>query len=185
MHDGGGEVRAAPKVAEGWTTDGVHLLRTAYQVQYQLSQMADTKANMLLGITFLIFTISVGQARAGQENLPLLILGGAAFIAATLAVTAVLPSLAAIPPPKGASGLIFFGAFAQMDEEEYVQMLLAHSADPIAIYEAFARDIYSHGKVLASRKYRLLGWAYRVLLTGLISSLVAFVISYAPKLLPH
>src|SRR3954470_7009158 len=95
MHDGEGMAQVKP----AYSPDGVHLLRTTQQVQYQLSQMADTKANMLLGITFLIFTISVGQARAGQESIPLLILGAAAFIAAVLAVTAALPSDKAAPPP--------------------------------------------------------------------------------------
>jgi hypothetical protein len=184
MHDGG-EVKAPAKAQAGWTADGAHLLRTTYQVQYQLSQMADTKANMLLGITFLIFTISVGQARAGQENLPLMILGGAAFIAALLAVTAVLPSAKAPSPPSGASGLLFFGSFSQMSEEEYLALLLSYAGDPQGVYEAFARDIYQHGRVLASRKYRLLGWAYRVLLTGLIASLVAFLILYGPRLFAH
>lgn len=182
MHDG---EAMTPLTTRAWTADGVHLLRTTQQIQYQLSQMADTKANMLLGITFLIFTISVGQARAGQESLPLMVLGGAAFIAAVLAVTAVLPSVKKIPPPSGASGLLFFGAFSQLDEADYIERLLAHAGDPAAVYEAIARDIYQHGRVLASRKYLLLAWAYRVLLTGLISSAVAFLILYAPGWLAH
>ena len=75
-----------------YAPDGVHLLRTTQQIQYQLSQMADQKASMLLGITFVIFTISVSQAHNGPPPLPILVLGGAAFLAALLAVFAVLPS---------------------------------------------------------------------------------------------
>ncbi|HUR09204.1 MAG TPA: hypothetical protein VM347_42155, partial [Nonomuraea sp.] len=83
-----------------YSPDGVHLLRTTQQVQYQLSQMADQKANMLLGITFVIFTIVIGQARgdSGPEA-PVLILGATAFVAAMLAVAAVLPSTGS-PAPK-------------------------------------------------------------------------------------
>jgi hypothetical protein len=174
MHDGDPAARA-----KAWSSDGVHLLRTTQQIQYQLSQMADTKANMLLGVTFLIFTISVGQARAGQETPALLILGAAAFAAAVLAVMAVLPSVKKVPPPSGVSGLLFFGSFTQLSEAEFVERLTASAGDPGALYEAFARDIYQHGRVLAGRKYLLLAWAYRVLLIGLVTSLAAFIGQYA------
>jgi hypothetical protein len=39
-----------------------------------------------------------------------------------------------------------------------------------------ARDIYQNGTVLARKKYRMLGWAYRLFLAGLTASLVAFVV---------
>ncbi len=163
-----------------FSVDGVHLLRTTQQVQYQLSQMADQKASMLLGITFVIFTITVGQARAGSPQPALLILGGAAFVAAVLAVMAVLPSIKPPPAAEGADNLLFFGAFSRMTQDEFVDQLLDTVTDTQAIYEAFARDIYQNGRVLAGKKYRLIGYAYRVLLIGLILSFVAFV---APILL--
>ena len=37
---------------DGFPPDSVHLMRTAMQTQYQLSQMADQKANMLLAASF-------------------------------------------------------------------------------------------------------------------------------------
>jgi hypothetical protein len=176
---------AAPAEAavRPFTPDAVHLLRTTQQVQYQLSQMADQKASMLLGITFVIFTIAVGQGRAGATQAPILILGGAAFVAALLTVLAVLPSIK--PPPLGAPGsdnILFFGVFAQIPQEEYVQRLLGSLHDPRSVFEAFARDIHQNGRVLAGKKYRLLGYAYRVLLTGLVASFVAFVAPYVLKL---
>ena len=58
--------------------------------------------------------------------------------------------------------------------------LLDTVGDTRSVYEAFARDIYQNGRVLAGKKYRLIGYAYRVLLIGLILSFVAFV---APLLL--
>ena len=79
----GDDIEAEPKPT--FANDGVHLLRTAQQVQYQLSQMADQKASMLLGITFVIFTIAVGQAKLGQPQPALLILGVSAFVAAVSA----------------------------------------------------------------------------------------------------
>ena len=169
------------RASAAYSADGIHLLRTTHQVQYQLSQMADQKANMLLGITFVIFTIAVGQARAGDPQPPLLILGGAAFVAAVLTVLAVMPTTKP-PPETSPKNLLFFGVFSQIPQEEYVTALLAGLSDTQGTYEAFARDIHQNGRVLAGKKYRLLGYAYRVLLAGLVASLLAFLTPYGMKL---
>ncbi len=41
-----------------------------------------------------------------------------------------------------------------------------------------ARDLYQNGVVLQRKKYRLIGWAYRIFLVGLVASFVAFVAEY-------
>lgn len=175
MGEAGQKPAAGPPA---FVADGVHLLRTTQQIQYQLSQMADQKASMLLGITFVIFTIAVGQARTGTPQPALLILGGAAFLAALLTVLAVLPSIKRPPTAAGGGNFLFFGTFAQMSQDDYVAMLLETVCDTQTVYEAFARDIYQNGRVLAGKKYKLLGYAYRVLLAGLVASFVAFVAPY-------
>lgn len=171
--------------ASAYSADGVHLLRTTHQVQYQLSQMADQKANMLLGITFVIFTLALGQVRAGgAPELPIMILGGAAFTAAMLAVIAVLPSSKAPAPRKDSlANILFFGSFSQLSEDEFAARMVDIAADHRSIYEAFARDIYQNGQVLARKKYRLIGYAYRVLLAGLVLSLATFIWPYVAHLL--
>ena len=174
---------AAPPPAV--SPDAVHLLRTTQQVQYQLSQMADQKASMLLGITFVIFTLTMGQGRMGVVPLPLLILGFTAFGAALLTVLAVLPSIKPPPEAGGPGNLLFFGYFSRMSQDAFVGQMLDTTIDTRAVHEAFARDIYQNGKVLAGKKYRLLGWAYRVLLAGLVASLAAYVGAYLLRLAGH
>jgi hypothetical protein len=171
-----GDGNQAAGVRPAYSADGVHLLRTTMQAQYQLSQMADQKASMLLGITFVIFTIAVGQARLGQPQPALMILGATAFVAAFLTVLAVLPSVKAGPKPDSIRNILFFGSFTQMPEDEYVEHLLEVATDPRTIYEAFARDIYQNGAVLAQKKYRLIGYAYRVMLVGLSLSFITFIV---------
>jgi len=161
-----------------FATDGVHLLRTAQQVQYQLSQMADQKANMVLAATFVIFTVSISQIHNVARPLPLFILGGAAFAAAFLAILAVLPSVKTPPRPDGPANILFFGSFTQLPEEEFIERLMGVITDPKTIYEAFAHDIYQNGQVLAFKKYLYLGYAYRILLAGLTAALFAFVGPY-------
>lgn len=166
-----------------FANDGVHLLRTAQQVQYQLSQMADQKANMVLAATFVIFTVSISQVHNVARPLPLFILGGAAFAAAFLAILAVLPSVKTPPRPEGPANILFFGSFTQVPEAEFIDRLLTIIGEPKSVYEAFAHDIYQNGKVLAFKKYLYLGYAYRILLAGLTASLFAFVAPYFLALL--
>jgi len=158
-----------------FSSDAIHLLRTTQMVQYQLSQMADQKASMLLGITFVIFTISVGQARGAATPLAVIILGASAFIAAFLTVLAVIPAVKTPPRPNGPANILFFGSFTQEAEDRYVEMLLQVCGETRTAFEAMARDIYQNGTVLARKKYRLLGYAYRVLLVGLVLTVVAFL----------
>jgi Pycsar effector protein len=51
--------------------------------------------------------------------------------------------------------------------------------DDEASYRAMARDLYQNGRLLARKKYRLLGWAYRLFLAGMTASLIAFVVQHA------
>lgn len=166
----------------GFHPDSVHLLRTTMQAQYQLSQMADQKANMVLGASFVIFTVTISLGNTGARPLPLLILGAAAFAAACLAVLAVLPSVKVPPRPEGPANILFFGSFTQISEDEFMDRLMTVAISPRDTFEAFAHDIYQNGRVLAFKKYRFLGYAYRLLLAGLIGALVTFVAPYAARL---
>jgi hypothetical protein len=150
-------------------------MRTAQLAQLQLSAMADTKANILMGATFVIFTITIGQARTGAAPLPLLILVGAAFFAAIFAVLAVLP-LTRRRKQAGERNILFFGVFSQMGEDEFIEEVVSRLRTEDSIYRTMARDIHQAGSVLQNKKYRLLGIAYRIFLTGLVASCAAYVI---------
>ena len=45
--------------AKHYSPNAVHMMRTAQLNTLQLSQMADHKASILLGATFLVFSLSV------------------------------------------------------------------------------------------------------------------------------
>src|SRR5206468_4662885 len=86
---GKGEEMADDKA---FPVNAIHVVRTAQQINVQLSAMADQKASILMGATFVIFTIAIGQAHGAMPPLPLLILGAAAFLAAVCAVLAIVPA---------------------------------------------------------------------------------------------
>lgn len=152
----------------------IHVMRTTQQIHLQLSQMADQKASILMAATFVIFTITIGQAHGEMPPLPLAILGGFAFLSAILAMSAVLPAIGG-GKGKAPLNLLFFGSFTDLSEADYIARLREQVSSDGAVLEAMARDIYQNGQVLKRKKYRLLGWAYRVFLVGLVLSFIAFV----------
>ena len=153
----------------------VHVVRTAQQIHVMLSQMADQKASMLLAATFVIFTIAIGRVGEMAEPLPLLILGGAAFCSAIFAMLAVLPTRYR---GEGGINLLFFGSFSQLSEADYVDRVVDTIADEEAAFRLMLTDLYQNGLVLERKKYRLLGYAYRTFLAGLVASFIAFVAGY-------
>ena len=168
---------AEDQAPKHYPVNAAHLMRTAQLAQLQLSAMADTKASILMGATFVIFTITIGQARQGGAPIPLLVLGGAAFLAAICTVLAVLPKTINRKPTAG-SNLLFFGVFSQMSEDEFVEAVLARLETEESLYRTMARDIHQAGSVLQNKKYRFLGYAYRIFLGGLVASCASYIIIY-------
>jgi len=161
---------------KAYPPNAVHMVRTTQLAQLQLSAMADHKASILMGATFVIFTITVGKAQNSAAPIALLILGASAFFSAIFAVLAVLP---ATRYRKDAElNLLFFGSFTQLDEEEFLDRLTDRLRAEDDIYRTMGRDIYQNGLVLARKKYRFLGYAYRIFLAGLTASFLAFLIEY-------
>lgn len=160
-------------------SDAIQAIRTASQAHYHLSAMADRKASLLMGASFVVFTISVSQAAQRGGDLPpaLLVLGITAFVCALIAALAVMPSILSGPRHQGERNLMFFGGFADMNEKEYVEEMLDRLADQPRFLEMVARDVYQNGQVLAHKKYRLLRLAYSIFILGLIASVVAFAIT--------
>ena len=154
----------------------VNVLRTSQQIHVALSQMADQKANMLLAATFVVFTITIGQAREAADPLPLLLLGAGAFFSAIFAVLAVLP--AAHFKTGGDLNLLFFGSFSRLNEGDFLERVITELEDEETAFRMMARDLYQNGVVLERKKYRLLGYAYWIFLAGLVASGIAFVSSW-------
>lgn len=159
------------------SVNGIHMIRTAQQIHVQLSQMADQKASILMGATFVIFTISIGQGRSSGVPLPLMVLGAFAFFAAVFAVLAILPAIHS--SKRGSLNLLFFGSFTRLEEEDYIERMVAQLAEDDSIYRTMARDIYQNGLVLERKKYRFLGYAYRIFLAGLTISFLTFLVDWA------
>jgi hypothetical protein len=161
-----------------YSVHAIHLVRTAVQANLSLSQMADQKASILMGATFVVFTIAVGQASRGDFSASLLILAFFAFLSAFCAVFAVLPSVRPPSGPSNDANLMFFGVFSQMSEDEFATSVLSRLGADETVFRTMLRDIYQNGQVLQRKKYRFLGYAYRLFLIGLTVTFIAFLMEH-------
>lgn len=162
-------------VPRTFSIQAVHLVRTSTLVNLTLSQMADQKASILMGATFVVFTIVIGQARNGPISISLGVLAISAFLSAMCAVYAVLPSVGTGPlPPK--PNKLFFGHFTSMDEAGWTNAVLDELVTDETVFRAMLHDIYQNGQVLRAKKYKYLGYAYRIFMIGLTATMIAFII---------
>jgi len=177
-----GEERPAPGTraeSGAYSPNAIHTLRTAQQMTLTLSQMADQKASILMGATFVVFSISVSRSLGGQLPWSLAILAVFAFLSSLCAVIAILPSVGGAKPFQGEPNLLFFGHFTGIDEEEWTRRLLQRLTSDETAFRMMMHDLYQNGQVLQRRKYRFLGYAYRMFIAGLVATLAAFVVELA------
>ncbi len=168
-------------MADGRDDDGpddgsfsIYMLRTMQQHHVHLSAQADQKASMLIGATAVIMTLIFRDANApAGVPLPLICVAGASFAAAVLAILAVTPMTK--PKPHSNANLMFFGAFLGLDEEAYQDRMATIMASNGRVQRAMVRDVYQLGQVLGQRKFKLVTWAYRVFLFGLVGGFALFV----------
>ena len=140
--------------------------------------MADTKAGLIITISSIVLTIALSRAGDPQLRAALLTLAVACLLALLLAIFAVLPTFA---PRKVRGGvvqrnLLFFGHFATLTEEEFLDEMEKVIHDDPNLYETALRDIYSLGTYLYRKKYRLLRYSYVALVAGFVLATVVEVI---------
>lgn len=182
-----GEVpKAAPSLPSpsGYSNHAIHLVRTTQQINLALSQMADQKASILMGATFLVFTIAVGQARGGSLPISLAVLALFAFISAMCAVFAVLPSVSTPQSAKlndGVPNKLFFGYFTHMDEGEWTDSVLAELRADETVFRTMLHDVYQNGQVLQRKKYKYLAYAYKSFMFGMSLTAITFFIEIAVR----
>ena len=125
-----------------------------------------------------MFSISVSRAFVGQLPVSLAILAAFAFLSSLCAVVAVLPSVSRSKGPVGANRL-FFGHFTARDEAEWTEDVLEQLRNDETVFRTMLHDIYQNGQVLQRKKYRFLGYAYRIFVVGLVATVVSFAVEMA------
>lgn len=158
-----------------FSAHAIHLMRTAQLNGLTHARMADQKASILLGATFLVFSLSITRALTGDMPAALTVLAGFSFASSLCAVMAVLPSVSRPRSERPAkSNLLFFGDFAAQAEEEWTEELLQALENDESVFRTMAHDLYQNGQVLRDKKFRYLSLAYRLFIAGLLATLLVF-----------
>lgn len=182
--DGSETPAAADHEGATYSANAIHMVRTALANHVALSAMADRKANILMGVTFLVFTLSINAFSNGNYRLALLVLLLFAFLSALFAMAAVVPKTS---PPKltddELDNLLFFGVFTGLEQEEFVERLMRRCETDELVLSTMLRDLYQNGTVLQRKKYRYLSLAFRTFRIGLILSLLVFVLENGTQIL--
>jgi len=158
----------------------VYLLRTTQQHHVSLSIMADQKANILIGASFILLTILLNNFKNNENSISVIILSISTLIAAFFAVLAVMPAISfgKKTTNKFKSNPLFFGSFHSLSHEEYLEEMHKVLGGDAEVYGAMVTDIYQIGQILHKKKYRYLGFSYRVFIIGFILTFIFEALDY-------
>ena len=154
------------------------LLRTSQQHHVQLSLMADNKANILITVSSIVLTLVLGKLEDAALRPAMLTLGGFILVALLLAVIAVLPKyrplrLATDEPLPPNFNLLFFGHFAELPRERFLEEVTKAMKADGSVYQTMAADLYSIGLYLSRHKYFYLRLSYLFFLGGFVFACLA------------
>ena len=147
--------------------------------------MADQKASILMGATFVVFTVAVGQANREHYPLAIMVLAFFAAVSALLAVSAIIPRVSGVPENSEGQNILFFGAFTHLSEDEFADRVLRLLASDELVFRTMLRDLYQNGQVLQHKKYRLLRYAYMSFIGGLVLTLITLLVTSGWVYLPQ
>jgi len=163
--------------------------RTALRNHIKLSDIADTKANILLSVNAIIISLMLSTLFAKFDNpanqfliVPTIILMLSSITSMILSIVATRPNITSGEFTKEdvenqKVNLTFFGNFHKMKLEDFEWAINELLKDKDYVYSSLTKDLYFLGKVL-DRKYRILRVTYTVFMTGMIISVIAFAVSF-------
>lgn len=165
------------------------MFRVTLNNHTRLSEIADSKANILLSVNAIIISIALSSLIPKLDapaNAHLII---PTFIMMLFSTTSIVFAILSTRP-KVTTGtftrkdiedrkvnLLFFGNFYKMPMEEYEWAINDMMKDRDYLYNAMIKDLYLLGKVL-NRKYNLLRVTYNIFMFGIVISVAAFVYAF-------
>ncbi len=166
------------------------LFRTTLRNHIKLSDIADTKANILLSVNAIIISLALSNIIPKLDNPSNQHLMVPSLILVIFSVVSIIMSIMSTRPQltqgkftkeqvrKRDVNILFFGNFHKMSFKDYKWGIDQIISDKDYVYEALTRDLHSLGIVLA-RKYKLLRLTYTVFLVGILISVISFLIGFA------
>jgi len=162
------------------------VFRIVAQSQNNLSQMADSKANILISVNAIVLSVIIGTLFDNlltdpNLQIPVMMLVTVCVLAIMFGILATRPNVTSGTFTKEdiankKTNLLFFGNFHKMGYPDYDWAMTELLADKNYLYSSMIKDTYFLGIVLA-KKYRYLRIAYNIFMYGLILAMIAFIIA--------
>ena len=165
------------------------LFRVTLNNHTRLSDIADSKANILLSVNAIIISVClsvlVPKLDAPKNShliLPSFILLLSSVLTIIFAILSTKPNVTkttftAQDIVNRKVNLLFFGNFQQMIFDDYHNAMKDLIKDRDYIYDSMVKDLYYLGKVL-ERKYKLLSITYKIFMAGIIISVLSFGVAF-------
>lgn len=166
------------------------MFRVTLNNHTRLSEIADSKANILLSVNAIIISIILGTLVPKLDSPSNMHLIYPTLVLMVFSVTTVIFAILSTQP-KVTEGtftkeqvanrqvnILFFGNFHKMQLPDFEWAMNDLMQNREELYNALTRDLYYLGLVL-DRKYKLLRITYMIFTVGIILSMVAFIWAFA------
>ena len=165
------------------------MFRVALRNHITLSDIADTKANILLSVNAIIISMTLSTLIPKLDNpsnhyliTPTIVFVFFTVISIVLSVLATRPNVTEGKFTKEdvankKVNLLFFGNFHQMKLPDFDWAMSEMMKDRDYLYGSLTKDLYFLGLVL-NRKYKILRITYTVFMIGILVSVISFAIAF-------
>lgn len=165
------------------------MFRVTLRNHITLSNIADTKANILLSVNAIIVSMVLSSLipKLDSPSNQYLIIPTVIFTLFTV-IAMVLSIIATRPNVTGGKftkedvknkkvNLLFFGNFHKMSLQDFEWAMGEMMEDRDYLYSSMKKDLYFLGLVL-NRKYKILRLTYAIFMIGIIVSVIAFIVAF-------
>jgi hypothetical protein len=160
-----------------------HMIRQTRNNLVSFSQMADTKAHILLSLSSVLLSLSLTQAHDPRFMTSIISLDFFLLITVYFALLTVVGKVKVLNRRKHSIkdpdySPLFFGNYGDIPYNEYAEDFAKIMNDSDATYEIMVKDIYYAGKYLLQIKYRYIRLAYVFFFVGLIVSVGLYLVQF-------
>ncbi|WP_396603017.1 Pycsar system effector family protein [Algibacter sp. R77976] len=165
------------------------MFRVTLKNHITLSNIADTKANILLSVNAIIVSLVLSNLVSKLDNASNAYLITPTVIFVLFTVASIILSILATRPnvtrgeftkedvAQKKVNLLFFGNFHKMSLNDFEWAMGEMMQDRDYLYSSMKKDLYFLGLVL-DKKYKILRLTYSVFMIGIIVSVIAFAIAF-------
>ena len=165
------------------------LFRTTLRNHIKLSDIADTKANILLSVNAIIISLALANIIPKLDQISNRHLLWPTLVLILFSVASIVLSIMSTRPnvtsgeftdeqvQKREVNLLFFGNFHKVPFKRYEKAIMSLLDNKEEVYQSLLKDLWLLGLVL-NRKYTLLRWTYTIFMVGIITSVIAFILAF-------